>query len=497
MPRRPTILISLVLAASVFACGHPSKPDATQERVAPAKDPGDLGPPVGPPLRAVLTSPPWVPPPIHRDHPALVVVTLEVKELVKPIADGVDYTFWTFGGTVPGSFIRVRQGDTVEMHLKNLPGNKMPHNIDMHAVNGPGGGAVSSFTAPGHESVFTFKAVRAGLFAYHCATAPVGMHIANGMYGLILVEPPEGLPPVDREYYVMQGDFYTQGAYHDKGLQPFDMQKAIDERPTYVLFNGEEGSLTGANGLKARTGEQIRLFVGNGGPNLTSSFHVIGAIFDRVSNEGGLHWEENVQTTAVPPGSATIVQLTPREPGNYTMVDLAIFRAFNKGAIGILHVDGPGDPSIFSAGPARALPAQHADATPSTPNPEHGAPLTKEQQIAAGRTAFMGTCAACHQASGLGLPGAFPPLAKSDFLMADKQRAIDLVLHGRSGPVTVNGTTFNSVMPPMSQLSDQDLANVLTFVRNSWGNKGERVRPEEMTKARAAMRRVAPEGGSP
>ena len=146
-----------------------------------------------------------------------------------PIAEGVTYTFWTFGGTVPGSFIRVRQGDTVEFHLKNHPTSKMPHNIDLHGVTGPGGGAASSFTAPGHASQFTFKALNPGLYVYHCATAPVGMHVANGMYGLILVEPPEGLPPVDREYYVMQGDFYTIGKYREKGLQPFDMQKAIDE----------------------------------------------------------------------------------------------------------------------------------------------------------------------------------------------------------------------------------------------------------------------------
>src|SRR5262245_3399216 len=214
-----------------------SKPD-----VAPK---GDLGPPQGEPIHAVLTSPPHVPPPVNRNHPAKVIVELEVRELEKEISEGVKYTFWTFGGTVPGSFIRVRQGDTVEFHLKNHPDSKMPHNIDLHGVTGPGGGAASSFTAPGHESQFTFKALNQGLYVYHCATAPVGMHVANGMYGLILVEPPEGLPPVDHEYYVMQGDFYTVGKYREKGLQAFDMQKAIDENPTYVLFNGAEGALVG------------------------------------------------------------------------------------------------------------------------------------------------------------------------------------------------------------------------------------------------------------
>src|SRR6185312_9733745 len=223
-----------------------------------ASERGDFGPPQGEPIHAVLTSPPHVPPPIHRNYPAKVIVELEVIEKGMPISEGVSYTFWTFGGTVPGSFIRVRQGDTVEFHLKNNPNDKMPHNSDLHGVTGPGGGAASSFTAP------------------------VRMHIANGMYGLILVEPPEGLSPVDHEYYVMQGDFYTTGKYREKGHQPFDMEKAIDEHPTYVLFNGKEGALTGDNALTAKTNETVRLFIGNGGPNLVSSFHVIGEIFDKV-----------------------------------------------------------------------------------------------------------------------------------------------------------------------------------------------------------------------
>src|SRR6185436_15983223 len=245
---------------------------------------------------AVLTHAPNVPPPIKRKQPTKVIVNLEVREVVRKLSDGVEYLFWTFGGEVPGSFIRVREGDQVEFHLANHPSSKMPHNIDLHAVTGPGGGAASSFTAPGHESQFTFKALNRGLFIYHCATAPVGMHVANGMYGLILVEPPEGLSKVDREYYVVQGDFYTVGKYREKGYQSFDMQKAIDENPTYVLFNGAESSLVGEKALKANVGERIRLFVGNGGPNLVSSFHVIGEIFDKVRFEGGTNFQTNVQT---------------------------------------------------------------------------------------------------------------------------------------------------------------------------------------------------------
>jgi FtsP/CotA-like multicopper oxidase with cupredoxin domain len=176
---------------------------------------------------AILTDAPNVPPPITRDHATKVIVKLEVIELVKRMTDGVDYTFWTFGGSVPGKFMRIRHGDEVEFHLMNRHDSKMPHNIDLHAVTGPGGGAAASFTAPGHESVFSFKAINPGLYVYHCATAPVGMHVANGMYGLILVEPKGGLPKVDKEFYVMQSEFYTKGSHGDAGLQPFDMEKAL------------------------------------------------------------------------------------------------------------------------------------------------------------------------------------------------------------------------------------------------------------------------------
>src|SRR6478736_3033964 len=336
------LLAALSVAAS-FSAIAADAPAGTKGRI-----PGDFGPPQGQPIKAVLTSPPLVPPPITRKYPAKVIVELEVVEKEMPISEGVNYTFWTFGGTVPGSFIRVRQGDTVEFHLKNSPDSKMPHNIDLHGVTGPGGGAASSFTAPGHVSRFTFKALNEGVYVYHCATAPVGMHVANGMYGLILVEPPQGLPKVDREYYVMQGDFYTTGKYRAKGDQPFDMEKAIDERPTYVLFNGAEGALTGDKALTAKVGETVRLFVGNGGPNLVSSFHVIGAIFDEVRYEGGTNVQKNVQTTLIPAGGAVAVEFKAKVPGSYVLVDHSIFRAFNKGALAILKVDGAEDKKIYS-----------------------------------------------------------------------------------------------------------------------------------------------------
>jgi len=495
-----TAAAAALLALLVSACGSH---DSGTTPVSTSADTGgsargDFGPPQGEPIKAVLASPPQVPPPVNRNFPAKVVVELEVREIERPIAEGVTYTFWTFGGTVPGSFIRVRQGDTVEFHLRNHPTSKMPHNIDLHGVTGPGGGAASSFTAPGHESVFTFKALNQGLYVYHCATAPVGMHVANGMYGLILIEPPEGLPAVDREFYVMQGDFYTVGKYREKGPQPFDMQKAIDENPTYVLFNGAEGALTGDHALQAKIRERIRLYVGNGGPNLVSSFHLIGEIFDKVRYEGGTHSQENVQTTLIPAGGAMIAEFHTEVPGTYVLVDHSIFRAFNKGAIGLLKVDGPENKTVYSGKEVDNV--YLGDAAVSTQPVATAAQaaaagtLTVEQQIAAGKALFNGTCSVCHQDNGQGLPDVFPPLAGSDFLQADKTRAIATVLNGRTGPITVNGKTFNSVMPPMSQLNDDGIANILTYVLNSWGNKGGHVTAAEVAQVRKATPR--PEGAA-
>ena len=469
MKNRSVFSSLLVFVALVLGCAA--------SRLAAAKPPeGDLGPPVGPPIHAVLTAPPNVPPPTHRHQPAKVIVELEIRELEKEISQGVRYTFWTFGGTVPGSFIRVRQGDTVEFHLKNHPDNKMPHNIDLHGVIGPGGGAASSFTAPGHESQFTFKALHQGIYVYHCATSPVGMHVGNGMYGLMLVEPPEGLKPVDHEYYVMQGDFYTVGKYREKGAQSFDMQKAIDEKPTYVLFNGSEGSLVGDNALSAKVGERIRLFIGNGGPNMVSSFHVIGEIFDKVWFEGGTRFQENVQTTLIPSGGAVIAEFHTVVPGSFIMVDHSIFRAFNKGALAILKVTGPENKLVYSGKEVDSVylgdKAENLKVVSQVAASAAQGTLTVEQQVKAGEALFAGTCSVCHQANGQGMEGVFPPLAGSDLLAATPKRAIVIALNGLSGPITVNGKTYNSVMPPMSQLNDDEIANILTFVTHSWGNTG-------------------------
>jgi nitrite reductase (NO-forming) len=437
---------------------------------------------------AVLTVAPEVPPPIARKHATRVVVRLEVRELEMRLAEGVKFTFWTFGGHVPGRFIRVRQGDLVEFHLQNHPDNKMPHNIDLHAVNGPGGGAVSSMTAPGHESTFSFRALNAGLYVYHCATAPVGMHIGNGMYGLILVEPKGGMPKVDHEFYVMQAEVYTKGGFGEAGLQPFSMEKALKEQPDYIVFNGAVDTLQENGALRAKVGETVRLFVGNGGPNLTSSFHVIGEIFDRVYPEGGTSVIHDIQTTSIPPGGAATVEFGLQAPGTYILVDHAIFRAFNKGALAQLKVDGPENKDIYSGKISDAIYRPEggvAQTLPGGPPVPHAA--NKAQRIEFGKRTFERTCAACHQVTGAGLPGAFPPLAGSDFLNADKQRAIRTVVGGLTGEVTVNNMKYNGAMPAW-ELNNDEIAEVLTYIYSSWNNAGHDVLPDEVAKIRAELK---------
>lgn len=348
------------LIASVFAlaaCGEQAaKPAETPAATASAEAPAASNSQAAaetpsselPVIDAIVTHAPEVPPPTDRDHPAKVRVKMETVEKTMTMEDGVEYHYWTFNGDVPGQMIRVREGDTVEVEFSNNPSSTVPHNVDFHAATGQGGGAEATFTAPGHTSTFSFKALQAGLYIYHCAVAPVGMHIANGMYGLILVEPKEGLPKVDKEFYIVQGDFYTKGKKGAQGLQPFDMDKAIAEQPEYVVFNGHVGSIAGDNALKAKAGETVRMYVGNGGPNLVSSFHVIGEIFDKVYVEGGKLINENVQSTVIPAGGAAIVEFKVDIPGSYTLVDHSIFRAFNKGALGQLKVEGDENPEIMT-----------------------------------------------------------------------------------------------------------------------------------------------------
>ena len=474
MKKYTTKLMTLVAFTSLLgACGG-SEPEQKMTSI-PATDIVAEGEQE----MAELTSPPYVPKPVGSRPAKKLKVDLEIIEKEGEIMDGTKYLFWTFGGTVPGSFIRTRVGDEVEFTLKNHQDNKLPHNIDLHAVTGPGGGAAASLVAPGQQRTFSFKCLNPGLYVYHCAQAPVPMHMANGMYGLILVEPEGGLPPVDKEYYVMQGDFYTDGAYGAGGTQAFNQEKALMENPDYIVFNGKVGSLTQDGALTANPGETVRLFVGNGGPNKVSSFHVIGEIFDRVHVEGGDLMNENVQTTLIPAGGAAIVEFKVDVPGSYVLVDHSIFRAFNKGALGLLVAKGEENRKIY----AKNEPTPYVSDLKISTTPKDDAIVnkTKEQQIADGKVIYTKTCVACHQAQGQGMEGAFPPLAKSDFLNADVDRAIDIVLHGKQGEVTVNGKKYNSVMTPQP-LSVQEVADVLTYVYNTWDNSKKVVTPEMVQK---------------
>ncbi|MCF8260157.1 MAG: nitrite reductase, copper-containing [Melioribacteraceae bacterium] len=473
-------------------------------------------------IEANLTYAPYVPNKINRDRPAKVIVEMEVRELVGRLSDGVEYTFWTFGGQVPGQFIRVREGDEVEFRLHNHPTSKLPHNIDLHAVTGPGGGAVSSFTTPGHTSVFSFKALNAGLYVYHCATAPVGLHIANGMYGLILVEPEEGLPPVDREYYVMQSEFYTEGGYGEEGFQPFSMEKALDENPDYVVFNGSVGSLVGDNSITAKVGERVRLFVGNGGPNLVSSFHVIGEIFDAVYQEGGTSVKQNnVQTTLIPAGGSAIVEFKVDVPGEFILVDHSIFRAFNKGALGKLAVSGPEDKTIYSGKTEDKLyngiedqlgaidrrsgkynntnrenyvskyssEAQNVDysslAEAANSSHKEESSSSVSDIVKMGKRVYQTTCFPCHQSDGEGIANVFPPIKNSDWIEKNgKAGMIRAVNEGLSGEIKVNGKSYNNIMPPQ-QLNEKEMTAVLTYVYKQFNNSDETVTAEDIAKYRA------------
>lgn len=277
---------------------------------------------------------------------SFVEINLTAKEVIGDMADGVTFNYWTFDGTVPGPFLRVREGDTVRLTLHNDPTSLHHHSIDLHAVTGPGGGAAATIVAPGESKTITFKALNPGIFIYHCAHPNVASHMAHGMYGLILVEPKHGLSPVDKEFYVVQGEFYSSGSLGRKGLQLFDPQAMLDGEAQYVVFNGRTGALT--NNMGVNVGDSVRLYVGNGGVNFISSFHVIGEIFDRVYREGDVVSPpaQSVQTTLIPAGGAAMVEFTVDYPGNYILVDHALSR-LDRGAWGVLHVAGKADPTIF------------------------------------------------------------------------------------------------------------------------------------------------------
>jgi nitrite reductase (NO-forming) len=294
-----------------------------------------------------------LPPPIGDRAPQTVRVDLVTVELEARLAEGTTFGYWTFNGKVPGPFVRVRVGDRVEVHVKNSADSSMVHSVDFHAAIGPGGGAAVLQVNPGDEKTMTFKALVPGLYVYHCATPMVAQHIANGMYGLILVEPEGGLPKVDHEFYVMQGEIYTDAAFGQHGSQEFSVDKLLAERPEYFVFNGSVGALSKLHPLHANVGESVRVYFGVGGPNFTSSFHVIGEIFDKVYQFGGVLSEpvRGVQTVTVPAGGAVITEFRTEVPGNYALVDHALARA-ERGLAGTLIVQGSPNPEIYTPMPS-------------------------------------------------------------------------------------------------------------------------------------------------
>lgn len=297
-----------------------------------AKDPAQVGEPVGD--RA----------------PKHITYDLLTTEVEGKLSDGSTYRYWTFDNTVPGPLLRIRQGDTVTINLKNAEDSINIHSVDFHSVTGPGGGAAVTQVRPGETKSFTFKALHPGLFVYHCATPMIAHHISNGMYGMILVEPEGGLPKVDKEYYVMQGELYTAQKHGSSGLQEFSVDKLLDEKPEHLMFNGSMNALTKTFNMEAVVGEEVRIFFGVGGPNLTSSFHLIGEVFDRVYDLASFTSPplKDVQTTLVPPGGATMVEFKVDYPGKYILVDHALSRA-EKGLAGFLTVTGEADATIFDS----------------------------------------------------------------------------------------------------------------------------------------------------
>ncbi|MSP80548.1 MAG: nitrite reductase, copper-containing [Rhodospirillales bacterium] len=338
-------VLALMATVGIGATGL-AAPAAAQDRQGHGAPAGVAATPAD--VASIVRPPTDLPGPIGKRMPMRVRVDLETVELTGQLDDGTTYRYWTFNRKVPGPFVRVRVGDTVEVTMKNNDESMVQHNVDFHAVTGPGGGGMATEAMPGETKGFVFKAINPGLYVYHCATPMVAQHIASGMYGMILVEPVEGLRKVDREFYVMQGEIYTEETIGTKGEAVESIDKLVNERPEYFVFNGAVGALTGKNALQAKVGETIRIFFGVGGPNFTSSFHVIGEIFDKVYPMGSVTSQmvNDVQTVTVPPGGAVIGEMKLEVPGKYILVDHALSR-LNKGLAGFLEVSGQENPAIF------------------------------------------------------------------------------------------------------------------------------------------------------
>ena len=355
------LLLALALIFGVIALGFvanaPAGADEAASDAPAVASSAPVTPTVAPtatpaPVTAARLPQPTVAPPVGARAPQTVQVALEAREVTGLLSEGIGYTYWTFGGTVPGPMIRVRQGDTVELTLTNAADNKAAHSIDLQAVNGPGGGGEVTMVAPGQSKTFRFQALTAGVFIYQSGSDPLPQQVSSGMYGLIVVEPPQGLPKVDREFYVMQGELYLDGGRGDRGQRAYSAEKALAGAPDYVVFNGAVDALTGENALRANTGETVRLFFGVAGPNHGSRLHISGEIFDRIALEGTplgdpARWTTNVQGASVPVGGTAIIELRAEVPGRYRLTDGGLGNA-QRGALGELIIEGPENPVVFT-----------------------------------------------------------------------------------------------------------------------------------------------------
>ncbi|HET6632164.1 MAG TPA: multicopper oxidase domain-containing protein [Rhodanobacteraceae bacterium] len=412
--------------------------------------------------------------------PSMDVRVIATDETVE-IASGVQYQAWTFGGSVPGPTIHVRQGQTVNVTFTNH--GHMQHSIDFHAAVTPPSLHYVDID-PGESLTFSFVANTPGAFLYHCGTPPVLLHIGNGMYGALIVDPATPLPPAAESYVLVQGEWYTQQVSGSLMGGNFERMKA--EQPDEVVFNGVAFQYRD-HPLPVTAGERVRVYFVNAGPDLWSSFHVIGAIFDAVYPDGDPgHALSGVSTYTVGPGAGAVFDLVIPQPGEYAFVDHDMAHAI-IGAQGIFDVRAAGTaPAGESAFVTPAPPSTAAPvAAPPTPAPAEAAgPYSFD--AARGATLYAANCQACHQATGMGLPGAFPPLKGTPAVVdPDPAKHIEVVLHGLHGEA-INGVSYPSVMPPFAgTLNDSQIADIINHERTSWGNKAKLVTAEQVKAARA------------
>lgn len=345
-------------AAALAGCSSNDAPkETTTGTPASTATPEESDPAKPTDADQVAADPEALPDPVDWTSPKHHEVTLETKEVTVEVEDGVTFDYMTFDGQIPGPMIRVRQGDTVAITVESDPDNNMPHNVDLHSVYGTGGGAVATTVAPGDSNSMKFKANYPGAFIYHCAVPNLDMHISAGMFGMILVEPKDGLPEVDKELYLGQHELYTDKEVGTKGHHNFDMESMKNEQPTYVLLNGEKYAYAaaGRGPVEVNQGDRVRVFLVVGGPNVSSNFHPIGNVWSRAYRDGGLpedgnyeaYADKNIQTMKVPPGSCMIGEMETPVPSRIKLVDHALSRVARRGLLAEVDVLGDEDESMY------------------------------------------------------------------------------------------------------------------------------------------------------